>query len=352
MMPRLPMRRASLAAACAVAMPLCSCGHAPEYAGRVIVDLNRTACGEARLSSVLADSGREALLRPDVNGVYSFVSDTLPADIYVLSIDSVHRLPIVVSPGRGQKVCGTLREWGSLSTSDAETAAALAAERLRLRLSAARDTSLPAAALATSDGRRRAADSLMSVRASARVEADMLLRGLADTSLASLPILSLPGIYAADSDNQMLLRRMTALAGRFPGVSVLSSRRDFLGSVSRLNGLRRRYSAGEPWPDFLFVSAAGDSLSAADVAGKPVALALLADSVSTPAKSAARVGRIAASGVRVLIEAADSEAAPAARNIVFGRFERLELKRDLEMFRPAIVSCGKDGTVDGLTIDK
>ena len=79
----------------------------PTYSGRVVVDLNRTACGAATLTPVLADSAWTATLTPDVNGVYSFASDTLPTGLYVFSLDSAHRLPMVVRTGRGQKVCGT-----------------------------------------------------------------------------------------------------------------------------------------------------------------------------------------------------------------------------------------------------
>lgn len=338
-------------AAASLPAALLACAEVPTYSGRVVVDLNRTACGAATLTSVLADSAWTATLTPDVNGVYSFVSDTLPTGLYVFSLDSAHRLPMVVRTGRGQKVCGTVRKWEALTMSDSETSATFAAELLRIRLAVACDSALTSAPLTTAEGRRRVADSLSVIRDSVRMMADLLLAGLADSSFAALPLMGLPAVYADDADNDILLRRMTALSLSMPECKALALRRDFLSRVSRLNALRAEFQSGRAAPDFVFITEAGDSISSSDLPAKSFALVFWPDSASTPAKSAARVGLLASGGVKVFVEAADAKAPLPAKNAVRGRFARLDARPDLLLFRPVTLLCGKDGTVERLTFD-
>lgn len=346
------MRLRHLALSSLCALSLASCADRPAYTGRVVVDFNRTSAGTADVRSVLADSVRAFSLLPDVNGVYSFVSDTLPSDIYVLTFDSVHVLPLVVSQGAAQQVCGTLREWDALTASCPATRDVIAAESMRRRLANCADSALSAADVATRDGRRVVADSLGRVRAAFRAEAVARLAHLADTSLAALPFLGLPGLFDDAADNAALLRRVSALAGKWPAVSRLALRRDHLIKVSSLNSLREAYAAGAPVTDFLFVSSAGDSILASRMSGKRMALAVLPDSASTPRSVVARLGILALDGAQVLVESSDGKADVAGRNVTHGRFARLGSRAEVDSFKPVVVIVGKDGCVERLSIGK
>lgn len=342
----------ALAVAALSALALASCNDEPDYTGRVVVDLNRTVSSAAEVRSVLSDSARVFSLSADVNGVYSFVSDTLPSDIYVLSFDSAHALPLVVRCGDGQKVCGTIREWSGLSMSNAESYAAFQAEGMRRRLAVATDSALTAGILTSADGRRLAADSLAKVRAAFRTEADAMLRSLPDTSLAALPLLGMPGLYDDAADNDVLLRRTSALSDHWPELSVLARRCDYLRKVAKLNALRKTYATGKPAPDFLFISNAGDTLSQTSLAGKRAALALLPDSASTPRSVVSNLGILGLDGAAVLIQSPDGKVAPAGKYVSRGRFARLSHEQDVALFRPVVVVIAKDGTVERLSIGK
>lgn len=346
------MRVGRLAAAAAFAMTFAACGDGPHYEGLVIVDLNRTSGGVAAVRSVVADTARAFSLAPDANGVYSFASDTLPDDIYVLTLDSAHVLPLVVSRGAAQKVCGTLREWESLSASDGQTRAAFAAEALRRRLSVGVDSARKAANMASREGRKMVADSIAKVRAAIRIEADGLLARVADSSLAALPLMGLQGVYDDAADNAMLMRRAEALAGRFPRSARLADRRDGLRKVARLEDLRKTYAAGARVGDFLFISSAGDSLSSADLAGRRAALAILPDSASTPRSVVARLGILSLDGAAVLVQSADGKADVSGRGVMRGRFTRIARQTEIGIFRPVVIIVGKDGCVERLSIGK
>lgn len=344
------LARAARAAVAALALAACADG--PRYAGRVTVDLNRTTGAVAMVSSVVSDSSVSFSLRPDEKGVYTFVTDTLPDDIYVMSLDSAHVLPLVLTGGAGQKVCGTISEWGSLSVSDSQTRAAVAAEGLRRRLAVATDSALTAGRLSSADGRREVADSLAKVRAAFRAESDALLKEIPDTSLASLPLVGMPGLYDDVADNSMLLRRATALADRWPRLTRLAERRDHLKKVSRLADLREAYAAGKPIQDFLFISEAGDSLYADRVTGRRVAFAVLPDSASTPQSVLSRLGLVALDGTMVLVQSDDRRVDVAGRSVLRGRFARLGRSADVSLFKPVVVVVGKDGRVERLSIGK
>lgn len=346
------MRLRHLALSSICALSLASCADGPDYTGRVVVDLNRTAAATAAVRSVLADSARVFSLTPDVNGVYSFVSDTLPSDIYVLTFDSAHVLPLVVSRGAAQRVCGTLREWDALTASCTATREVIAAEAMRRRLAVCADSALTAANEATREGRRMVADSLGRVRAAFRVEANAWLAQLADTSLAALPFLGLPGLFDDAADNAMLLRRVSALADKWPAASRLAQRRDHLIKVSSLNSLREAYAAGTPVPDFLFVSSAPDSITSARLSGKRMALAVLPDSASTPRSVVARLGLLALDGAQVLVESSDGKADVEGRNVTHGRFARMGSRAEVDSFKPVVIIVGKDGCVERLSIGK
>lgn len=348
------LRKAALSAlgALAIAVTLAACSTEPDYTGRVIVDLNRTTSAVASVSSVLSDSARVFTLAPDVNGVYSFASDTLPTDLYVLTFDSAHALPLVVVSGDGQKVCGTLREWDNLSVSDAQTRVAFRAEALRKSLSVASDSALTAAKVTTADGRKLVADSLTKIRIAVRREADAMLSELPDTSLAALPLLGLPGLYDDAADNVMLLRRATALADRWTHLAQLALRRDHLQKVKRLNALRDAYAAGKHMSDFLFISTSGDTLSAANMTGKRMALAFLPDSAATPRSVSSRLGLMALDGTPVLVQSADGKADVSGRGVRKGRFVSVGRGADIDLFRPVVIIVAKDGSVERLSIGK
>lgn len=346
------LRHLAFALSSLCALSFAACADEPAYTGRVVVDLNRTASEPVSVRSVLADSVRAFSLLPDVNGVYSFVSDTLPPDIYVLTFDSAHVLPLVVAHGAAQQVCGTLREWESLAASCPETRAVIAAEAMRRRLAGCADSALTAANVASQEGRRVVADSLGRVRAAFRVEANAWLAQLADTSLAALPFLGLPGLFDDAADNAMLLRRVSALVGKWPAADRLALRRDHLLKVSRLNSLREAYAAGASVPDFLFVSSAADSITSASLSGKRMALAVLPDSASTPRSVVARLGLLALDGAQVLVESSDGNADVAGRNVAHGRFARMGGRAEVDAFKPVVIIVGKDGRVERLSIGK
>lgn len=346
------LRHLALALSSLCLLSFAACADGPDYTGRVVVDLNRTAADAADVRSVLADSVRAFSLLPDVNGVYSFVSDSLPSDIYVLTFDSAHVLPLVVSQGAAQQVCGTLREWGCLAASCPETRAVIAAEAMRRRLADCADSALTAANVASQEGRKVVADSLGRVRAAFRAEANAWLARLADTSLAALPFVGLPGLFDDAADNAMLLRRVSSLAGKWPDVSRLALRRDHLIKVSRLNSLRKAYAAGAAVPDFLFVSSAADSITSARLSGKCLALAVLPDSASTSRSVVARLGLLALDGAQVLVESSDGKADVAGRNVAYGRFARMGGRAEVDAFKPVVVIVGKDGCVERLSIGK
>ena len=334
------------------ALAFTACDNEPTYTGRIIVDLNRTATGSAMVRSVLADSARAFPLSPDANGVYSFVSDTLPSDIYVLALDSAHVLPLVVTQGAAQRVCGTLREWDALTASCHETSEAIAAEALRRRLAESVDSARTTANMAVRDERRAVADSIGRVRAAFRAEADARLARLADTSLAALPYLGLPGVFDDASDNAMLLRRIAALSDKWPEVKSLALRRDHLQKVSKLNSLRKAYSAGSRVTDFLFISASGDTLSPDGMTGKRMVLAVLPDSASTPRSVTVRLGLLALDGAQVLIDAPDCKTGVSGRNVTLGKFARLSHGGEAGIFKPVVIIVGKDGCVERLSIGK
>lgn len=346
------LRHLALALSSLCALSFAACADGPAYTGRVVVDLNRTAAGPVGVRSVLADSMRAFSLLPDVNGVYSFVSDTLPSDIYVLTFDSAHVLPLVVSRGAAQQVCGTIREWDSLTASCPETRAVIAAEAMRRRLAALADSALTAANLAAQEGRKVVADSLGRVRAAFRTQADVRLAQLADTSLAALPFLGLPGLFDDAADNAMLLLRISALADKWPAVSSLALRRGHLIKVASLNSLRKAYAAGTAAPDFLFVSSAADSVTSAGLSGKRVALAVLPDSASTPRPVVARLGLFTLDGARVLVESSDGKAYVEGRNVTQGTFVRMGCRAEVDAFKPVVIIVGKDGCVERLSIGK
>lgn len=340
----------ALAIAGLSALALASCSDEPDYTGRVIVDLNRTTSATVAVRSVMTDSARAFTLAPDANGVYTFVTDTLPTDLYVLTLDSSHVLTLVLRSGEAQKVCGTVREWASLSVSDPETRAAMSAEAMRRRLAVATDSARKC--LTRPDGRKVTTDSLAKIRVAFRLEADAMLRSLPDTSLATLPLLGMPGLYDCGTDNAMLLRRATALATRWPELTKLSERRDFLLKVKRLNTLRDAYAAGTRMTDFLFVSTSGDTLTAANMAGKRMVMAFLPDSAATPRSVTSRLGLMAMDGTPVLIQSADGKAAVAGRGARFGRFMSVSRGADIDLFRPVVIIVAKDGSVERLSIGK
>lgn len=341
--------RSQIITALSVATALAACDVEPDYTGRVIVDLNRTTIAQVGVRSVLSDSTRSFTLEPDENGVYSFVTDTLPDDLYVLSLDSAHVLPMVIKSGMGQKVCGTVREWANLSFSDKETQAVLRAEALRRRLAVAADSARNCLTMA--EGRKLTADSLAKVRADFRKEADAMLAKLSDTSLASVPVLGMPGLYDDAKDNAMLMRRYGVLANAWPALTRLADRRDFLGKVKRLNDLRETYAMGKHISDFLFISNTGDTLSAAGLQGRRMALAFLPDSASTPKSVTSRLGLMGLDGMPVLIQAADTKVSVAGKNVRTGRFMSISRGADIDIFRPVVIVVAKDGTVERLSIE-
>ncbi len=339
---------ASLALTLAVAMTSCSGG--ATYRGVVTIDLNRTASQPMTLTSVLSDSARTATISPDKNGVYAFATDTLPADIYVATLDGDHRLPMLLVSGEGVKFCGTVAEWDKMTTSDEPSRVMMAAERLRRRLATESDSALTAASLSTPAGRGIVADSLTTLRRAARAEADELLAHLPDSSLAALPVIGLPGLYDDVADYQALARRVCDMAARHPEMTILRDKEAALRKVERLISLRKALADGSDAPRFLFTSEAGDQISEGDMAGRRYALALMPDSATTPARAVDMALQIAKEGAKVLIEA-DSRLTLTDKNIIRGRFNRLDNRGDLALFAPAMVVVDKEGKVSGLWLD-
>lgn len=338
-------------AALAAALALAACGGGDVPAGRVVIDLNRTTATPMTLTSVVTPAPVRLQVRADANGVYAFATDSLPGGIYIAAWDSAHRLPLVVGRGRAQRVCGTWQEWDAIAVSHADTRAAIAAERMREELTAASDSVIAAADLATPAGRRTAADSLLALRQAVRRRSDALLQSLPDTSLAAVPLLALPGVYDDVGDYELLSRRYGLLASRHPQVGVLSSRSAHLARVARLIGLRQRLEAGAGAPRFEFVGERGDTLGDADMARRRYVVALLPDSAEA-VRAAELLAFHAADGRRVLVEAAAGVALPRRAALVRGRFARLDNGDDLRGFAPAIVEVDADGRVARLLLGK
>lgn len=316
----------------------------------VTIDLNRTASQPITLTSVLSDSARTATISPDKNGVYTFATDTLPTDIYVATLDGAHRLPMLLVSGESIKFCGTEAEWDKMTTSDEPTRVMMAAERLRIRLASESDSALTAAKISTPAGRSIVADSLTTLRSAARAEADELLTHLPDSSLAALPIIGLPGVYDDVADYKLMARRVCNMAARHPEMSVLQSKEAALRKVEKLIELRKALAVGSDAPQFLFTSEAGDQISEGDLVGRRYALALMPDSAATPAKAVEIAIQMAKEGVKVLAEA-DSRLALTDKNIIRGRFNRLDSRGSLQIFAPAMVIVDKEGMTASLWLD-
>ncbi len=337
--------------AVAALFALTACHEAAKLKGRVLIDLNRTTMEPMEVTSVLSDSARHFVLAPDQNGVYSFATDSLPTDIYVGTLPGGQVLPMVLSAGKSQKICGSIAEWDLLTASDAETSAAIAAERLRQRLQTQCDSARTAANPSTTDGRRVVADSLRAIRISVRSEADKILARLNDTMLAAVPIVGLSGLYDDVADNDMLLGRMTSLVASHPEFRKLALRATHLGKVAKLSDIRRKMNAGSAAPDFLFVGNNADSIARADIAGRRIALALLPDSAHTGARTTALLDVLSAEGAKIYAETADSRVDLPSKNVFRGRFARLDARTNLMIFRPVVIVIGKDGKVERLAIE-
>lgn len=334
----------------ALIVSLSSCTGGDTYRGVVTIDLNRTASQPITLTSVLSDSARTATISPDKNGVYTFATDTLPTDIYVATPDGDHRLPMLIVSGESVKFCGTVAEWDKMTTSDEPTRVMMAAERLRCRLRAESDSALTAAKITTPAGRGIVADSLTTLRSAARAEADELLSHLPDSSLAALPIIGLPGVYDDVADYKLMARRVCNMAARHPEMSVLRSKEASLRKVEKLIELRKALAVGNDAPQFLFTSEAGEEISEGDLMGRRYALALMPDSATTPTRAVEMAMQMAKEGAKVLAEA-DSRLALTDKNIIRGRFTRLDSRGSLQIFAPAMVVVDKEGTISSLWLD-
>ncbi len=343
-------RPAAGAFAATVLMAMTSCTGGADYAGMVTIDLNRTTSQPLTLTSVLSDSARTATISPDKNGVYTFATDTMATDIYVATLGEGRRLPMLLISGTGMKFCGTAAEWDKMTTTDEPTRVMMTAERLRSRLALACDSALTAAPISTPAGRAIVADSLRSLRRTARAEADELLSLLPDSSLAALPIIGLPGLYDEVADYKLLARRVCNMAARHPEMTILQSKEAALRKVEKLISLRKTLAVGKDEPTFLFTSNEGDDLSDGDLTGRRYALALMPDSATTPARAVDMVMQLAKEGVKILAEA-DSRLALTDKNIVRGRFKRFDSRGDLLTFAPALVTVDKEGKVSALWLD-
>ena len=307
------------------------------FEGRIYIDLNRTTSKPLFFTPLAAADTVPFTITPDANGVYTLATDTVAEGLYVARWDADHALPVVVRQRLSQRLCGTFQFLDSLTASDPESAAVIAAERLRRRLRAATDSALTAAPLTTPEGKRLVADSLTHVRRLARSEADALLNTLPDSSVAALPILGLNGLYDDVTDNEILSRRLNCMAARFPSSSHLSSRREALALAARLAKVRSRLSAGNPAPDFTFLTLSGDTISDATLANRRYAIALLPDSASA-ARPLEFVALLASDGHRVLVEAHEGVQLPRKGSVIRGRFLSLTHKTDLRAFAPSVIA--------------
>lgn len=341
--------RCAAATAAGLVLAACAGGDAP--VGRVVIDLNRTTAAPMTLASVVAASDVRVAVHANADGVYAFATDSLPSGIYVAEWDSAHRLPLVVRQGRTQRVMGTWQEWDAIAASDADTRAVVAAEGLRKALTRAADSAVASATLATADGRRAAADSLLSLRQAVRSRSDALLQSLPDTSLAAVALMGLPGVYDDVGDHELLSRRFGLLASRHPDVEALRARSATLGRVARLIGLRHRLRAGADAPQFTFVGERGDTLENAGLARRRYVVALMPDSAEAT-RAAELLAFHAADGRRVLVEAAASVALPRRAALARGRFARLDGRADMLDFAPAVVVVDADGRVAELLLGK
>lgn len=325
-----------------------SCG-GDDFDGRVFIDLNRTTSIPLTFTPLVATDTVQFSISPDANGVYSFATDTIAAGLYVARWDADHALPIVLRSHESQRLCGTFQFLDSLTASNAESRAVIAAERLRSKLKVLTDSALTAAPLSSPDGRQVVADSLTLIRQTARAQADTILAALPDSSIAALPILGLPGLYDDVVDNALLISRFEGMMRSFPSSAFLRSRRDALSRTARLVAVRSRLSSGCPAPDFSFMTAAGDTVSRGSLANRRFAIALLPDSASA-SHSLDFIAYLAADGHRVLVQCAANVELPKKNNVLRGRFISLTLKSDVEAFAPAVIAVSPDATISSLRL--
>lgn len=338
---------ATLPLLAAAALP--SCAHRSQDDGLILIDLNRTAGGEMTLIPVLTADSATATIRPDANGVYAANADTMPQGVYLAKWDDCHSLPLVIRHGAAQRLCGTWREWDKITASDPDTRAAIFAERLLRRLTAATDSAISAqGGLSSAERCKAAADSIMKLREAARAEADALLATLPDTSLAAAALLGLPGLYADVADYRLLARRFGRMAASHPDIARLRRRADKLAMTGRLISLNERMGAGGRAPAFTFVSERGDSVPSEALEGKKFALALMTDTLMATREAIGRVAEAAAGGARVFIEAPAGVELPQKPNCLRGRLAGLESRGDFEAFAPVVMTVGADGTVSSL----
>lgn len=332
---------------------LASCHGGDEPMGRVVIDLNRTTSAVMTISSQLSDSAVSFSITPDADGVYSFATDSLPTDIYLATIQGYESLviPMALSPGQGQKICGTVQDWLSMTASDTQTQALFGVMRIFCQLEADVDSALTAADIKTSDGRHVVADSIIGFRLQARQAAIELLGQLPDSSLAVASILGIPGLFDADADYDLMAPRVSALASAHPSISIFVSQKETLSRVAQLRSLRKRYKSGSDAPDFLFMTQGGDSLSLATSAGKRVALAILPDSANVQPWAKNLMDILAADGARVFAQADERTPLPA-KNAFRGSFRRIDKSTELRLFAPSVIVLGKDGKVESFNIKR
>ncbi len=346
-MTRHALTLAALSLLAATGLP--SCAHRAQDDGVILIDLNRTATGDMTLVSVLTADSATASISPDASGVYAAHADTLPQGIYLAKWDDNHCLPLVVRHGAAQRLCGTWQEWDKITASDPDTRAAISAERLLRRLTAATDAAISAqGGLSSAERCKAAADSIMELREAARAEADALLATLPDTSLAAAAILGLPGLYADVADYRLLARRFGRMAASHPDIAQLRRRAGKLAMTGRLISLNERMGAGGHAPDFTFVSERGDSVPSEALNGKKFAMVLMTDTLMATREAMGRVAEVVAGGARVFVEAPAGVELPQRPNCLRGRLAGLESRGDFEAFAPAVMSVGADGTVTSL----
>ena len=306
------------------------------------IDLNRTTQQTLTISPILTPDTSHLTLTPSPTGVYTLHTSLTPTGIYLAQFDPQHAIPLAIHHNQPQQLCGTYPHLDSLTASNPETQALIAALRLQHALAQ------PSDSLRSTLTPTQLADTLTTLRTLARPHADALLNSLPPTSLAAIPILNIPGLYNDISDHQLLLQHYSSLATTYPHITPITRRATQLAQLSRLLSLRSQYAQGNPIPHFSFTTPTS-TLTPASLLGRRFTIALIPDSASS-AQPLHILNFLLADGQRVLIQSPDNLPIPQRSSLTRGHFDSLTLLPDLLHFAPALISVAPDGTISSLRL--
>ncbi len=306
------------------------------------IDLNRTTQQTLTISPILSPDTTHHTLTPSSTGVYTLHTSLTPTGIYLAQFDTQHSIPLALRHNQPQQLCGTYQHLDSITASNPETHALIAALRLQQTLARHSDS------LRASLTNTTLADSLTNLRTLARPHADALLNTLPPSSLAAIPILNIPGLYNDISDHQLLLQHFSALATTHPDITPVTQRATQLTQLSRLLSLRSQYAQGNPIPHFSFTTPSS-TLTTPSLLGRRFTIALIPDSASS-AQPLHILNLLLADGQRVLIQSPDNLPLPQRASLIRGHVDSLPLLPDLLHFAPALISVAPDGTISSFRL--